>query len=182
MHKWYVVQVMAGQEKKAKRNLEEFRAAKGMVDLIDQVVIPVENVAEVKDGQQRITERRIWPGYVLVRMELNDETWGYVKGSNCVLGFLGGDKPQALEEREVTELLADLEEKAGSVTHKHSFDVGDRVKITDGFFVNFAGVVTDVNHEKGRLSVRVNIFGRDTKVDDLEFTQVEQLPDEEVES
>jgi transcriptional antiterminator NusG len=182
MQKWYVVQVMAGQEKKAKRNLEEFRAVKGMTDLIDQVVIPVENVAEVKDGQQRITERRIWPGYVLVRMELNDDTWGYVKGTNCVLGFLGGDSPQPLDEREVNELLSDLEEKAGSVTLKHSFDIGDRVKITDGFFVNFAGIVTDVNHEKGRLSVRVNIFGRDTKVDDLEFTQVEQLPDEEVES
>lgn len=180
MQKWYVVQVMAGQEKKAKRNLEEFRAVKGMTDLIDQVVIPVENVAEVKDGQQRITERRIWPGYVLVRMELNDDTWGYVKGTNCVLGFLGGEAPQPLDEREVNELLSDLEEKAGSVTLKHSFDIGDRVKITDGFFVNFAGVVTDVNHEKGRLSVRVNIFGRDTKVDDLEFTQVEQLPDEEV--
>jgi transcriptional antiterminator NusG len=180
MHKWYVVQVMAGQEKKAKRNLEEFRAAKGVADLIDQVVIPVENVAEVKDGQQRISERRIWPGYVLVHMTLNDESWSYVKGTNCVLGFLGGDKPHALQEREVEELLADLEEKAGYVTHKHSYDVGDRVKIVDGFFVNFAGVVTDVNHEKGRLSVRVNIFGRDTKVDDLEFTQVEHLPEEEV--
>jgi transcription termination/antitermination protein NusG len=182
MHKWYVVQVMAGQEKKAKRNLEEFREPKGVSDLIDQVVIPVENVAEVKDGQQKITERRIWPGYILVHMILNDESWIYVKGSNGVLGFLGGEKPVPLEEQEVTELLADLEEKASYVTHKHSYDVGDRVKITEGFFVNFAGVVTDVNHEKGRLSVRVNIFGRDTKVDDLEFTQVEHLPDEESDS
>lgn len=179
MHKWYVVQALAGQEKKAKKNIEEFRAVKGMSDFVDEVLIPVENVAEIKDGQQKIVERRIWPGYILVKMILNDETWGYIKNSNGVLGFLGGETPQPLDDQEVQQLLRDLEQKATEVTHKHQFDVGDRVKITEGFFVNFAGVVTDVSPEKGRLSVRVNIFGRDTKVDDLAFNQVEHLPEDE---
>ncbi|MFZ4099633.1 MAG: transcription termination/antitermination protein NusG [Chlamydiia bacterium] len=182
MHKWYVVQVLAGQEKKAKKNIEEFRVIKGMSDFVQEALIPVENVAEVKAGLQKITERRIWPGYILVKMILNDETWMYIKNSNGVLGFLGGEKPQPLDDLEVQQLLADLAQKATEVTHKHQFEVGDRVKIIDGFFVNFAGVVTDVNLEKGRLSVRVNIFGRDTKVDDLEFTQVEHVPDEEADA
>lgn len=180
MHKWYVVQVLSGQEKRAKRNLDDLKEMGGVTDLIEEVIIPSENVAEVKDGEQRVTEKKIWPGYLLVKMVLNDDSWGYVKNTQGVLGFLGGERPQPLDEQEVQELLSDLQEKAVTITHKHQFEVGDHVKIIDGFFVNFAGQVTDVNLEKGRISVRVNIFGRDTKVDDLEFTQVEHLADEEV--
>jgi len=174
MHKWYVVQVISGQEKKAKRSIEDYRDVKGMTDLIDQVLIPTENVSEVKKGQQKVSEKRIWPGYLLVKMVLNEESWAYIKDAMCVLDFLGGETPTALSDHEVNEILRDLEEKKKGVVQKHKFEIGDKVKITDGVFVNFIGTVTEVFHDKGRLSVLVSIFGRDTRVDDLEFWQVEQ--------
>lgn len=178
MHKWYVVQVISGQEKKAKKSIEDFLDAKGMRDLIDQVIIPTENVSEVKKGQQKVSEKKIWPGYLLVKMTLTDDSWAYVKDAMAVLDFLGGEKPTALSDHEVNEILHDLEEKKKGVVQKHKFEVGDKVKITDGVFVNFIGTVTEVFHDKGRLSVLVSIFGRDTRVDDLEFWQVEQVTGE----
>ena len=149
-----------------------------MTDLIDRVLLPTENVSEVKKGQQKIVEKRLWPGYLLVKMNLNDDSWQYVKNTPGVIDFLGGDKPTALSDHEVEEILRDLEDKKQKVTQKHKFEVGDRVKITDGVFVNFIGTVTEVFHDKGRLSVLVSIFGRDTRVDDLEFTQVEEITEE----
>jgi transcriptional antiterminator NusG len=111
-------------------------------------------------------------------MELTDEWWCYVKNTTGVIDFLGGKVPTSLTESEVQEILRDLEDKKQKVTRKHKFDVGDRVKIVDGVFVNFIGTVTEVFHEKGRLSVLVSIFGRDTRVDDLEFIQVEEASEE----
>ncbi|MCE5316489.1 MAG: transcription termination/antitermination protein NusG [Parachlamydia sp.] len=178
MHKWYVVQVLSTHEKKVKKALEEQRDLKGMTDLIDSVLLPTENVSEVKKGQQRVVEKRLWPGYLLVKMTLNDDSWQYVKNTAGVIEFLGGDKPTALTDREVQEILQDLEDKKQKVTQKHKFEIGDRVKITDGVFVNFIGTVTEVFHDKGRLSAMVSIFGRDTRVDDLEFTQVEEITEE----
>jgi transcription termination/antitermination protein NusG len=178
MHKWYVVQVLSTHEKKVKKALEEQRNLKGMADLVDTVLLPTENVSEVKKGQQRVVEKRLWPGYLLVSMTLNDDSWQYIKETPGVIDFLGGDKPTALTEREVQEILKDLEDKRQKVTQKHKFEVGDRVKITDGVFVNFIGTVSEVFHDKGRLSVLVSIFGRDTRVDDLEFTQVEEITEE----
>lgn len=178
MHKWYVVQVMSTHEKKVKKTLEEHRDLKGMTDLIEKILLPTENVQEVKKGQQKVVEKRLWPGYLLVKMTLTDESWQYVKNSNGVIDFLGGDKPTALSDREVEEILRDLEDKKQKVTQKHKFEIGNRVKITDGVFVNFIGSVIEVFHEKGRLSVMVSIFGRDTRVDDLEFTQVEEISEE----
>jgi transcription termination/antitermination protein NusG len=178
MHKWYVVQVLSTHEKKVKKALEEQREMKGMADLIEEVMLPTENVSEVKKGQQRVVEKRLWPGYLLVKMTMNDDSWQYVKNTAGVIEFLGGDKPTALSDREVTEILKDLEDKKRKVTQKHKFEVGDRVKITDGVFVNFIGTVSEVFHDKGRLSVLVSIFGRDTRVDDLEFTQVEEISEE----
>lgn len=175
MHKWYVVQAISSQEKKAKKNLEEHREHKGMTDLIERVVLPIEKVSEVKNGQQRIVEKRLWPGYLLVKMTLTDESWSYVKNTVGVVDFLGGDQPSALTEKEVEEILKDLEDKKQTVTQRHKINVGDRVKIVDGVFVNFIGTVTEVFHDKGRLSVLVSIFGRDTRVDDLEFIQVEEI-------
>jgi transcriptional antiterminator NusG len=175
MHKWYVVQAISSQEKKAKKNLEEHREHKGMTDLIERVVLPIEKVSEVKNGQQRIVEKRLWPGYLLVKMTLTDESWSYVKNTVGVVDFLGGDQPSALTEKEVEEILKDLEDKKQTVTQRHKINVGDRVKIVDGVFVNFIGTVTEVFHDKGRLSVLVSIFGRDTRVDDLEFVQVEEI-------
>jgi len=177
MH-WYVVQVFTSQEKKVKKAIEEFRESSGMLDLIEEVLIPTENVMEVKQGEQKVSEKRIWPGYVLVKMDMTDEAWQYIKTSTGVIDFLGGEKPTALSDAEVNEILRDLQSKEGEVTQKHKFNVGDRVKINEGVFVNFIGTVSEVFHEKGRLSVMVSIFGRDTRVDDLEFWQVEEIGSE----
>ena len=174
MHKWYVVQVMSSHEKKVKKAIEEYLQVKGLDDDIVEILIPTENVSEVKRGQQKISEKRMWPGYLLVKMNLHDEAWAYVKDTPGVIDFLGGEKPTPLTEKEVNDIMKELEDRQKSVVQKHKVDVGDKVKITDGVFVNFVGTVTEVNHEKGRLSVTVSIFGRDTRVDDLEFWQVEQ--------
>lgn len=174
MHKWYVVQVMSSHEKKVKKALEEFLQAKGLADDIVEILIPTENVSEVKRGQQKISEKRMWPGYLLVKMNLHDESWAYVKDTPGVIDFLGGENPTPLSEKEVADIMKELEDRQKGIVQKHKVDIGDRVKITDGVFVNFVGTVTEVNHEKGRLSVMVSIFGRDTRVDDLEFWQVEQ--------
>ncbi len=173
MHKWYVVQVFSGQERKVKRAIEEF-LSDAMKEEISEILIPSENISEVKQGRQKISEKKMWPGYLLVKMNLSEEAWAYIKGSAGVLDFLGGEKPTPLSDREVADIMKELEDRQKGVVQKHKVEVGDKVKITDGVFVNFVGTVTEVNHEKGRLSVTVSIFGRDTRVDDLEFWQVEQ--------
>ena len=178
MHKWYVVQVVSSQEKNVKRALEENRESKGMEELVQEVLVPTENVSEVKRGLQRITEKRMWPGYILVKMNLTDDSWMYVRETNGVLGFLGGEKPNPLSDKEVEGILKDLEEKKQEVVQKHKFSIGDRLKITDGVFVNFIGNVIEVFEDKGRVSVLVSIFGRETRVDDLEFWQVEHVSGE----
>src|SRR3984957_16435317 len=178
MHKWYVVQVVSGQEKRVKKAIEENRHSKGMDELVDSVLVPIESVAEVKRGQQRVSEKKLWPGYILVNMNLTDDSWMYVRNSNGVLGFLGGEKPTPLAQGEVDEILRDLEEKKKGVVQKHNIMSGDKVKIIDGVFVNFIGSVQEVFHDKGRLSVLVSIFGRETRVDDLEFVQVEEITDD----
>jgi transcription termination/antitermination protein NusG len=181
MHKWYVVQVMSGQERKVKKALEDFREAKGMNEWIEEILVPSEMVSEVKKGEQKVSEKRMWPGYVFVKMTLNDDSWAYVSNTTGVIDFLGGEHPTPLTEKEVGEILSDVAEKKKGVVQKHKFEVGDKVKITDGVFVNFIGTVIDVFHDKGRLSVMVSIFGRDTRVDDLEFWQVEQSSGEQEE-
>lgn len=178
MHKWYVVQVLSAQEKKVKKTLEESAQQKGFKDLIDEILLPTENVSEVKGGQQHVIEKRLWPGYLLLKMTLTDDSWQFIKNTPGVVDFLGGEKPTALTDREVAEIMKDLEEKKQKITQKHKFAVGDVVKIIDGVFVNFTGTVSEVFHEKGRLSVLVSIFGRDTRVDDLEFSQVEEVSEE----
>lgn len=175
MHKWYVVQVLSTHENKVQKALLEQIEHKGMSDFIERILVPTENVSEVKQGQQRIVEKRIWPGYILIKMLMTDDSWQYVKTTAGVIDFLGGDKPTALSDKEVDEILRDLEQKQKSVTQKHKFKAGDTVKIVDGVFVNFTGTVTEVFHDKGRLSVNVSIFGRETQVDDLEFSQVEEV-------
>lgn len=178
MQKWYVLQVLSTLEKKTKKTLEENRELTGMTEYIEEVLLPLENVSEVKNGKQTIVEKRLWPGYLIIKMHLTDESWTYVKNTNGVIDFLGGDKPTALTDQEVRDILADLEQKSHTVTQKHKFQEGDKVKIVDGVFVNFVGSVTDIFHDKGTLSVMVSIFGRDTQVDDLEFWQVEECSDE----
>ena len=181
MFKWYVIQVMSSQEKKVKQAIEEQKDTAGMAGFIESVLLPTENVSEVKNGQQKIVEKKLWPGYLLIKMDFNEDSWSFVKGIPCVFDFLGGDKPNALTDSEVEQILRDLESKKDKVTQKHKFEVGDNVKIIDGVFINFMGTVTDVSQEKGRLSVLVSIFGRETQVDDLEFIQVEHATEEPVE-
>ncbi|NGX63821.1 MAG: hypothetical protein KR126chlam6_01235 [Candidatus Anoxychlamydiales bacterium] len=178
--KWYVLQVLSGHEKKVKKTLVENLKSNGMEAYIEEILVPTENVQEVKKGEQKITEKKLWPGYILIKMNLTDEAWSFVKNTTSVIDFLGGGSPTALTEKEVEEILKELEEKKKGVVQKHKFEVGDNVKINEGVFVNFIGTVTEVNHEKGRLSVLVSIFGRDTRVDDLEFWQVEQANPEEI--
>lgn len=178
MHNWYVVQAISGQEKKVGKALLDNRLQMGMTDVIEEILVPSENVAEVKGGQQKVLEKRLWPGYVLIKMTITDDSWMYVKNTNGVLGFLGGESPTSLTDKEVEEILAEVAGKKTGIVQKHKINVGDRVKITDGVFVNFVGAVIEVYHEKGRLSVMVSIFGRETRVDDLEFWQVEQAPAE----
>jgi len=178
MHKWYVVQVVSGQEKKVKKAIEDNRESQGMVEFVDAVLVPSENVSEVKRGEQRISEKKLWPGYILVKLNLTDDCWMYVRNTNGVLGFLGGEKPSPLPQAEIDAIMRDLEDKKQAVVQKHNIASGDKVKITDGVFVNFIGTVQEVFHDKGRLSVLVAIFGRETRVDDLEFWQVELVPSE----
>ncbi len=175
MQKWYVVQVLSGHEKKVQKAIKENQNSSGVAELIGEVIIPVENVAEVKQGEQKIREKLLWPGYLLVKINLNDNAWHYIKETNGVIGFLGGGKPNSLSDKEVEEILNDLHKKKEEVVHKYDMDTGDKVKITDGVFVNFTGTVTEIFQDKGRLSVLVSIFGRDTRVDDLEFWQVEKI-------
>ena len=180
MSHWYVVHVISGHEKKVKKVLEEFLQVKGMADLIQEILIPTEQVSEVKKGQQKISEKKMWPGYLLIHMNLTDDSWAYVKDTPGVIDFLGGERPVPLSPQEIQGIQQELEDRQKGVVHKHKVDVGDRVKIVDGVFINFIGTVTEVQHDKGRLSVMVSIFGRDTRVDDLEFWQVEQAGAESV--
>jgi transcription termination/antitermination protein NusG len=174
MQKWYVVHVLSTHEKKVKKALEDQSDAK-IKDMIEKVILPIENVSEVKKGQQKVVEKRLWPGYLLVKMILTDDTWHHIKNIPGVIDFLGGGTPTSLTDSEVQDIMSDLEQKKSSVTHKHKFQVGDHVKIVEGVFVNFMGTVTEVFHDKGRLSLLVSIFGRETRVDDLEFSQVEEV-------
>ncbi len=175
---WFVVQVMSGHEKKAKKAIEEGRLNAGMQELVEEVLVPTENVSEVKGGERKIVEKRLWPGYILVRMCLTDESWMYIKDSTSVIDFLGGGKPEPLTQKEVEEILSELKDKKEEVVLKHQFNVGDPVKIIDGVFINFVGNVVEVNQDKGRLTVMVSIFGRDTRVEDLEFWQVEEVSED----
>lgn len=180
--KWFVVQVLSSHEKKVKKALNEQLDHSGMKGLISEILLPTENVSEIRRGEQQVVEKRLWPGYLLVKMTMTDDSWSYVKGTPGVIDFLGGSQATPLTDEEVNEILADLEKKRTTVTQRHQFSVGDRVKIIDGVFVNFLGTVTEVFHDKGRLNALVSIFGRDTQVDDLDFTQVEQVSEEDLRS
>ena len=172
---WYVLQVFSGQEKKVQRSIVENAEKTGLKSHVSEVYIPTENVVEVKSGQKVVREKILWPGYVLVKMELSDDVWHFIKSENGVLDFLGGGAPSPLSDKEVDELVKNLTAEEGEVVHKYNIDCGDVVKITEGVFVNLTGTVSEIFQDKGKLSVLVSIFGRDTKVDDLEMWQVEKI-------
>ncbi|MBU1723358.1 MAG: transcription termination/antitermination protein NusG [Gammaproteobacteria bacterium] len=173
--RWYVVQAYSGFENQVKRSLEERIVRFGMEDSFGQALVPTEEVIEMRDGQKRRSERKFFPGYVLVEMEMNDETWHMVKETPKVLGFIGGkaDKPAPITQKEVDNIMRRVEEGAEKPRPKVLFDAGEVVRVTDGPFKDFNGVVEEVNYEKNRLLVAVQIFGRSTPVE-LEFYQVEK--------
>jgi transcriptional antiterminator NusG len=170
---WYIVHANSGSEKKVAESIKERAEKKGLTDLFEQVVVPTESFVEVKRGKKVQSERRYFPGYVLVKMVMNDETWQLVKQTPKVSGFLGGGgaKPQPISEKEATAIMSQVEEGKKSPKSKVSFHTGDNVKIIDGAFESFIGVVEEVDEEHSKLKVGVSIFGRSTPVE-LAFTQV----------
>ncbi len=173
--RWYVVQAYSGFENQVKRSLEERIARFGLESAFGRVLVPTEEVVEMRDGHKRKSERKFFPGYVLVEMEMNDETWHMVKETPKVLGFIGGkaDKPAPITQKEVDNIMRRVEEGAEKPRPKVLFDAGEIVRVTDGPFKDFNGVVEEVNYDKSRLLVAVQIFGRSTPVE-LEFYQVEK--------
>ncbi len=173
--RWYVVHAFSGFESQVKRSLEERVRRKGLEHKFGQVLVPTEEVVEMKDGQKRKSDRKFFPGYVLVQMEMDDETWHLVKEVPRVMGFIGGtgDKPAPITEKEAKAILQRVEEGAEKPRPKVLFEVGEMVRITDGPFKDFNGVVEEIDYDKSRLRVEVTIFGRSTPVD-LEFSQIEK--------
>jgi transcriptional antiterminator NusG len=174
--RWYVVQAYSGYEKTVQRTLKERIARAGLESKFGEILVPTEEVVEMKDGQKRSSERKFFPGYVLVQMEMDEETWHLVRSVPRVLGFIGGtaDKPAPITEREADEILSRVREGQDKPKPKVLFEVGEMVRVTDGPFNDFNGVVEHVNYEKNRLNVSVMIFGRSTPVE-LDFSQVEKV-------
>ena len=172
---WYVVHAYSGFENQVKRALEDRVARAGMDDLFGEILVPTEEVVEMREGTKRRSERKFFPGYVLVQMEMNDETWHLVKDAPKVMGFIGGtsDRPAPITQREADAILQRVQEGVDKPKPKVLFEVGEVVRVIDGPFNDFNGVVEEVNYEKSRLRVSVLIFGRSTPVE-LEFGQVEK--------
>jgi transcriptional antiterminator NusG len=173
--RWYVVHAYSGFEKSVQRALVERVAREGMQDLFGQILVPVEEVVEMKNGQKSITERKFFPGYVLVEMEMNDDTWHLIKSTPKVTGFVGGtaNKPTPISEKEVEKIMQQMKEGVDKPRPKVLFEVGEMVRVKEGPFTDFNGSVEDVNYEKSKIRVSVTIFGRATPVE-LDFGQVEK--------
>lgn len=173
--RWYIVNVYSGSEKKVAESLREQAVLKKMEDRILEVLVPTENVVEIRKGARVNAERKFFPGYILVRMELSDETWLVVKNTPRVSGFLGSrNKPQPISDAEVQKILDQIKNGVERPQTNISFETGEQVRVNDGPFASFIGVVEDVDNEKNRLKVSVSIFGRYTPVE-LEFSQVEKV-------
>ncbi|MBW2451985.1 MAG: transcription termination/antitermination protein NusG [Deltaproteobacteria bacterium] len=172
--KWYGVHTYSGYENKVKLNLEERIRALGAEDAFGEILIPSETVVELKNGERRTSSRKFFPGYILVQMDLNNETWHIVKDTPKVTGFVGGGAtPPPIPDDEVAKITTRMEEGEERPKPKVEFEVGETVRVVDGPFLNFTGIVEDVRPEKGKLKVMVSIFGRVTPVE-LEFIQVEK--------
>ncbi len=173
--RWYVVHVYSGFEKSVQRVLLERIARSGMADKFGQIMVPVEEVVEMKSGQKNVSERKFFPGYVLVEMEMTDETWHLIKSTPKVTGFVGGTatRPTPISEKEVQNILHQIQEGAEKPKPKVLFEVGEAVRVKEGPFTDFHGTVEDVNYDKNKLRVSVSIFGRSTPVE-LDFGQVEK--------
>lgn len=173
--RWYVVHAYSGYEKKVAAAIKERVGLAHMEERFGEVLVPTEEVVEMRGGQKRKSERKFFPGYVLVQMELDDDTWHLIKETPRVLGFIGGkaDKPAPITEKEADSILRRVQDSEDKPRPKTMFEPGEVVRVVDGPFNDFNGVVEEVNYEKSRLRVAVSIFGRSTPVE-LEFTQVEK--------
>ncbi len=171
---WYIVHTYSGHERKAMRSLLDRAKTMGMEDMFDEVLIPEETVVEMVKGERRTSKRKYFPGYILVRMELNDDTWHVVRGTPKITGFVGGDKkPPPISDEEVARMTEQIKEGASKPKPKILFDEGENVRVVDGPFANFSGYVDEVLVEKEKLRVMVHVFGRATPVV-LDYTNVEK--------
>ena len=173
--KWYVVHAYSGMEKAVERNILERVNRAGMQDKFGRIMVPTEEVVEVKNGQKRTTERKFFPGYVLVEMLMDDDTWHLVKQTSKVTGFVGGarTRPTPISQAEVQKIVSQMQEGSEKPRHKVEFEVGESIRVKEGPFTDFNGNIEEVNYEKNKLRVSVTIFGRATPVE-LEFSQVEK--------
>ena len=173
--RWYVVHAYSGMEKAVERNIIERITRSGMQNKFGRILVPMEEVVEIKNGQKKTTERKFFPGYVLVEMVMDDDTWHLIKHTNKVTGFVGGAKtrPSPISEAEVLKIVNQMQEGTEKPRHKVEFVVGEFVRVKDGPFTDFNGTVEDVNYEKSKVRVAVTIFGRSTPVE-LEFSQIEK--------
>ena len=173
--RWYVVHAYSGMEKAVERNILERIARASMQDKFGRILVPMEEVVEIKNGQKKTTERKFFPGYVLVEMVMDDDSWHLVKHTNKVTGFVGGAKnrPAPISEAEVMKIVSQMQEGTEKPRHKVEFIVGEFVRVKEGPFTDFNGSVEDVNYEKSKVRVAVTIFGRSTPVE-LEFSQIEK--------
>lgn len=174
--RWYVLHVYSGFEKKVASSIKETAAKRGLDKYIEEVMVPTEEIIEVRRGQKVNAERKFFPGYVLVKMDMNDDAWHLVKNTPKVTGFLGasGTKPQPITEAEAQRLLKQVVEGADRPRSTITFDIGEQVRVSDGPFNSFNGTVEEIDEGRSRLKVLVSIFGRATPVE-LEFTQVEKI-------
>jgi len=170
---WYVIHTMSGFEEKVKASIQERAKTKGLEDKISRILIPTEKIIEVKGKKKKESEKKFYPGYILVEMELNEDTWHLVRTTQRVTGFIGGKKPAPIPEEEVEMILQQLE-KGKAPQIKAHFEKGETVRITDGPFTNFTGFIDEVDSEHERVKVMVSIFGRQTPVE-LSFSQVEKV-------
>lgn len=178
--KWFVLHTLSGQEQKVKDSIEKRIKAEEMGEFIKEVLVPMEKVAEVRSGKKTVSTRKLYPGYVFVDMVLLDENnrliekpWYFIRETQGVIGFVGGDRPTPTSQEEIETIKAQISDAEDTERPKVHFDVGETIKINDGPFLNFSGVIEEIEPERGKLKVTVNIFGRNTPVE-LEYWQVEK--------
>ncbi len=172
--RWYVINVYSGFENKVAESIRELAEQKGMADLFEQILVPVEEVVEMRRGSKVKTERKFFPGYVLIKMEMTDESWHLVKNTAKMTGFLGdGGRPTPVKDAEVERILRQVQEGIERPKPSVTFEIGEQVRVCDGPFNSFNGLVEEVDEERARLKVAVSIFGRATPVE-LEYSQVEK--------